>query len=205
MEPLILASGSPRRAQLLTQFGIPFEKYPSPVEEPHPDPHEDPGDHAVRSAITKVMSVVPVFSGRRFILGADTIVTQDNRILGKPVSDNDARRMLNHLSGREHCVITGIALITPEINKPVAAGVSTRVRFRDLTPDEIEWYIATGECRDKAGAYGIQGSGGALIHEITGCYYNVVGLPVPRLISLLQTYIPELWPPQPNSHIPKIP
>ncbi len=200
MKPLILASGSPRRAQLLTQFGMPFESCPAPVEEPHPDPHEDPGDHAVRCAISKVMSVVPMYSDGRVILGADTIVTLDNLILGKPVSDDDARRMLKQLANRQHCVITGIALRAPKINTPVTARVSTLVRFRDLTRDEIEWYIATGECRDKAGAYGIQGAGGALIHEITGCYYNVVGLPVPCLISLLQTYIPGFWPP-PNSQV----
>jgi septum formation protein len=183
---LILASASPRRAELLTAAGIPFDVRPSHVDEGiHPG--EDARAYACRVATEKGRAAVAQAAGRP-VLAADTVVVIDGQILGKPVDEDDARRMLHLLSGRTHEVLTAVALIKdtrcdfPEGARkphPVSLQVEvTSVEFARLSEDEIDWYVATGEPRDKAGAYAIQGLASRFVTRIQGSYANVVGLPV---------------------------
>lgn len=176
---LILASASPRRRELLAQVGIPFEVQPAAIPE-DPSPGEDPVAYVVRLARAKAEAVLgslaEASSGPAVVLGADTTVTLDGHILGKPTGDDDARRMLRLLSGRTHRVITGVAVATRD-GTEVAAEV-TGVRFLTLSEEEIGEYIASGEPMDKAGAYAIQGRAARWIPRIEGCYFNVVGLPL---------------------------
>jgi nucleoside triphosphate pyrophosphatase len=179
---IILASASPRRAELLYQIGVKFELVPSQIEErPHPD--EAPPDYITRIARAKVVAVAR-HQEAGLIIGADTVVVLDGRLLGKPVDDYDAKSMLKQLSGRWHAVMTGVALYDVESRHEVADYEKTLVKFAQLTDREIDWYVHTGEPRDKAGAYGIQGLGGLFVDEIAGNYYNVVGLPVPLVYRL---------------------
>jgi nucleoside triphosphate pyrophosphatase len=179
---IILASASPRRAELLYQIGVKFELVPSQIEErPHPD--EAPPDYITRIARAKVVAVAR-HQEAGLIIGADTVVVLDGRLLGKPVDDHDAKSMLKQLSGRWHAVMTGVALYDVESRHEVADYEKTLVKFAQLTDREIDWYVHTGEPRDKAGAYGIQGLGGLFVDEIAGNYYNVVGLPVPLVYRL---------------------
>ena len=179
---IILASGSPRRADLLTKIGVEFELEPSQVQErPHLD--EAPPDYIIRIARAKVVSVARKHESG-LIIGADTIVVYDGRLLGKPEDEEDARRMLRLLSGKWHAVMTGIALYDAATWREVADYDKTLVRFAQMTEREIEWYVKGGEPMDKAGAYGIQGVGGLFVEEIAGNYYNVVGLPLPLLYRL---------------------
>lgn len=194
-EPIVLASASPRRADLLKKFRIPFDTIPASSPEPPPQPGDLPADHARHSAAWKARHVADTPGGRnRIILGADTIVTIDGMILGKPDSPGHARRILTQLSGNTHTVITGVALIIPG-PQILTSAVQTAVTFRNLDAAEIDWYISTGEGRDKAGGYAIQGLGGAFISSISGCWFNVVGLPVPHIIGILQKHLPGRWPP----------
>jgi septum formation protein len=193
---LILASGSPRRRELLTQAGYTFEVRPANIPE-DPRPGEDPIVYVTRLAREKAETVfreVGASGSLRAsaeaesslkVLGADTTVTLDNAILGKPADAEDAARMLRLLSGRTHRVITGVALVTAKRTE-VAAEV-TAVRFLTLSDEEIAAYIATGEPMDKAGAYGIQGRAAKWIPRIEGCYFNVVGLPLALVSSMLET------------------
>lgn len=182
--PLILASASPRRASLLRQIGIPFEVVPSDVSEDvtlSPEPKE----HALELARRKARDV----AGRRadgIILGADTVVVLDGEILGKPHGADEAVQMLRKLSGRWHEVITAVVLLDPSKGGSHEAVEVTRVKFRDLSGEEVEEYVASGESMDKAGAYGIQGMGAVLVERIEGCYFNVVGLPLARLVEMLR-------------------
>ena len=179
---IILASASPRRAELLSQIGVEFELAPSQVEErPHPD--EAPPDYITRIARAKVIAV----AGQQevgLIIGADTVVVLDGRLIGKPDDPAEAQSMLRQLSGRWHAVMTGVALYDLETRREVADYNKTLVKFAQLTDREIEWYVNTGEPMDKAGAYGIQGLGGLFVDEIAGNYYNVVGLPIPLVYRL---------------------
>lgn len=179
---IILASASPRRAELLKQIGVEFELVPSQIEErPHPD--EAPGDYITRIARAKVVAVA---RGRDsgLVIGADTVVVLDGRLIGKPENQADAHRLLRLLSGKWHAVLTGVALYDVETRHEVADYEKTLVKFAQLNDTEIDWYVNTGEPMDKAGAYGIQGLGGLFVDEIAGNYYNVVGLPIPLVYRL---------------------
>ncbi|HET9229561.1 MAG TPA: Maf family protein [Thermoanaerobaculia bacterium] len=170
----MLASGSPRRRELLEGLGLRFRVRPVDLDE-SPLPGEAPRDYVLRLALEKATARV---EPGELVLAADTTVVVDGEILGKPQDDEDARRMLRLLSGRDHSVLTGIAL------GDAAEVDETRVRFAPLSDAEIDWYVATGEPRDKAGAYAIQGLGSLFVESVEGNYWNVVGLPVPRLYRL---------------------
>lgn len=202
LRPLVLASASPRRAELLRQIGLDFLISPAHTDESMPAPGEDLLEWARGAALEKARAAARQLSTPALVLGADTVVTLDSdapglpllhgkpvRVLGKPLDDDDARVMLRGLSGREHAVISAFALLThPETTWSVDA-VETRVRFRQLTTVEIDRYLATGEPRDKAGAYGIQGRGAVLVDSIIGDYNTVVGLPLTRLWERLQPWM----------------
>jgi septum formation protein len=179
---IILASSSPRRAEMLDILGVGFEPAPSNINErPHPD--EAPADYIIRLARAKVIDVARRRSSG-LVIGADTIVVVDGRLLGKPEDDADAERMLRQLSGRWHAVMTGVALYDAGTKREVVDYDKTLVRFAQLTDREIEWYVESGEPMDKAGAYGIQGRGSIFVEEIAGNYHNVVGLPIPLVYRL---------------------
>jgi len=183
---LILASASPRRRELLTQAGFEFSVQPADIpEDPFRD--EDPIAYVTRLAREKAEAVYAQRCGSDAtvqVLGADTTVTLDNQLLGKPENAEDAARMLRVLSGRTHRVITGVSLVTAARTQ-VAAEV-TAVQFLSLSEEEIRHYIATGEPMDKAGAYAIQGYAARWIPRIHGCYFNVVGLPISLVSTLLE-------------------
>lgn len=188
MRRLILASASPRRRELLAQAGFTFEVHPAHVNE-DPRPGEDPIGYVVRLAREKAESVFAEISSvgpasSQVVLGADTTVTLDGQILAKPADAADAARMLRMLSGRTHRVVTGVAVATAS-HTEVAAEV-TGVQFLTLSDEEIAAYIATGEPMDKAGAYGIQGYAAKWIPRVQGCYFNVVGLPLALVATMLE-------------------
>ena len=185
---LILASASPRRQELLRNAGIVFAVQAANVPE-DVIPGESPEACVQRLATAKARAVFDPHSANQ-VLGADTIVVVDTEILGKPADASDAARMLGLLSGREHRVITGVCLLTPgqPPPQPTREDVrheTTRVTMTTLTDEEIDDYIAHGEPMDKAGAYAIQGLASRWIPKIEGCYFNVVGLPVPLVHSML--------------------
>jgi septum formation protein len=183
MARLILASASPRRRELLTQAGFSFEVRPAHVNEDVRG-GEDPVAYVTRLAREKAEVVFGALSDAdALVLGADTTVTLDGQILGKPVDEADARRMLGLLAGRTHRVITGVAVVSAQRTE-VAAEI-TAVRFREISEEEIAAYVASGEPMDKAGAYGIQGLAAKWIPRIEGCYFNVVGLPLALVSTML--------------------
>jgi septum formation protein len=186
-EPLVLASASPRRRELLGLLGLAFEVEVSRFDEPSPETHSHPSDFAATLARGKAEEVARRRPGRLDI-GADSLVFLGQRLLSKPSGPEDAARMLRELSGRTHQVITGVALVLHGAEEEVERcfHTVTEVRFRALTDAEIQAYVATGEPMDKAGAYGIQGFGGLLIEGIVGDYPNVVGLPVTPLALALR-------------------
>lgn len=184
MEALILASSSPRRRELLTQAGVPFIVVPGDVDEEKAEIAGTPSRKAVHLAYLKAMGVARRKAG--LVLGADTIVVCDGEIFGKPTDVDNAWLMLKKLSGREHFVITGLALIDTLHNREITGYETTKVRFSVLSDKEIEAYIESGEPFDKAGAYGIQGRAAMFVEGLDGCYSNVVGLPLRRLYRLLQ-------------------
>jgi septum formation protein len=199
---LILASASPRRRELLALLGVPFEVHTSRVEEDW-STGQDPREFAVLLAREKALDVWrrEVSSGRRFVLGADTVVVVDTERgpepLNKPEGRDNAERMLRLLSGITHTVYTGLALVTssPALPDPVItdAVVGTEVTFRALTDDMIRAYLLTGEPYDKAGAYGIQGHASPFVERIEGDYFNVVGLPVHTVGWMLEAAGVEWW------------
>ena len=179
-EKLILASKSPRRSELLLAVGWPFETMPADIDETR-RPDETAVDYVKRLAIEKAEAVAALLP-TGLILAADTTVVVDDHVLGQPADDEDARRMLKLLNGRWHEVLTGVALLRAgEGEGTVADYERTRVKFSEMSDEEIDWYVATGEARGKAGAYGIQGRAAILIEEIQGDYFNIVGLPL-RLV-----------------------
>jgi septum formation protein len=184
MSKLILASASPRRQELLSQLGIPFTVLPADIDE-RPRAGEWPRDYVMRMSQTKAEEVARQCPDA-WIVGADTIVTIDHRILGKPRNTADAAAMLTLLSGRVHTIMTGLALVRQDQSYEVLETVSTRVYFRTLSEADISAYVATDEPFDKAGAYAIQGFAGAFVERYEGCYTNAVGLPVKRTAALLQ-------------------
>lgn len=179
---IILASQSPRRRELLTLVGIAHEVRPADIDE-SVLPGEVPEAHAERLAREKAHTVAALEPGG-VVVAADTIVVVDGRILGKPTDDADARRMLRDLAGRAHTVFTAMAVARGE--RTVSAVERVAVTVRPLADDEIAAYVATGEPRDKAGAYGIQGHGATLVERIDGDFFAVVGLSLVRLVALLR-------------------
>lgn len=200
-ERIVLASASPRRRELLANAGYQFDIVVSDADETVP-PGLAPEQAAQHTARAKALAVAQGVDGRALVIGADTMVVLDGRIFGKPHSEEQARSMLRELSGRAHEVITGVCLAAAPLEPNAAPtradsgpcdslpaietfAVTTLVQFRVLSEEEISAYVATGEPMDKAGAYGIQGKGGALVDHIEGDYDNVVGLPVAALCAQL--------------------
>jgi septum formation protein len=182
---LILASSSPRRAEILHDAGISFTVLSSAVDET-PYANEAPVQLVQRLADAKADLVAARAVGASIIIAADTVVVIDKQILGKPRSTDEARRMLEMLSGRTHSVITGVSVLRlPEMERRQFVE-TTLVHFARLTSEDLSRYLATGEPFDKAGAYAIQGHAGRYIPRIEGCYFNVVGLPIARVVSALR-------------------
>jgi septum formation protein len=181
---LILASASPRRAEILRDAGLPFTVISSAIDET-PIPGESPRDLVARLSAAKAELVAARAIGPGIVIAADTVVVLEGRILSKPRSTDDARHMLEQLSGRAHSVLTGVTLIRLPDAERRDFVESTLVHFEVLSSEEITRYLATGESPDKAGAYAIQGRAGRFIPRIEGCYFNVVGLPLARLVRSL--------------------
>ena len=178
---LILASASPRRRELLESLDLDFTVRPAAVDET-PNPGERPRDLVRRLAREKAEAAA---RNGEWVLAADTIVVEGGEVLGKPTDRGEAKEMLERLQGRWHLVLTGTALRPPE-GETLHAVESTRVLFAELTPEQIDWYAATGEPDDKAGAYAVQGLGSLFVLEIDGNYSNVVGLPLPTVRQLFE-------------------
>jgi septum formation protein len=181
---LILASASTRRADILRSAGLPFSVLSSAVDET-PIPGESAKEMVQRLALAKAELAAARAVGPAIVIAADTIVTLDGAILGKPRATEDAHQMLEKLSGRTHSVLTGVALIRLPDAERIEFLETTQVHFGILEPGEIVRYLSSGEPFDKAGAYAIQGRAGRYIPRIEGCYYNVVGLPLARLYNAL--------------------
>lgn len=189
--PIILASTSPRRRDLLRQIGLTFTVDPADVDEKVSD-GESPEVFAVRVALDKAR-VAAGKADNGIVIAADTIVVLGHEVLGKPSGPEDALRMLRALSGREHRVLTGLAVMDIRSGRTETSLADTRVRFRKLREQEIVSYVASGEPLDKAGAYGIQEKGALLVQGIEGCYFNVVGLPLAILADTLARFGIDLW------------
>ncbi len=179
--PLLLASTSPQRRAILQQLGIPFDVV-APRYEEHDPPEADAEQLVCDHALGKARSVADE-AGDRPVLGVDTTVVLGGRLYAKAKDAGDATRMLEELSGRTHAVVSGLCLATP--GWEVVSAIATRVTFRKLTPRDLATYVASGEWEGRAGAYAIQGRGGALVRRVEGDYLNVVGLPASLLVELL--------------------
>ena len=187
--PILLASTSPQRRAILEQLGIPFEVV-APEYEEHDPPDVDPVELVREHARGKASSVAHL-AGERPVLGVDTSVALGDRLYAKPADATDAERMLEQLSGRTHVVVSGLCLRTP--GWEVVEHESTSVTFRELTPREIAHHLAHAEWEGRAGAYAIQGRGGALVERLEGDYLNVVGLPAALLVRLLAQRFPGAY------------
>lgn len=192
-EALILASGSPRRQQILRQMGLPFTVLPAHIDETieNVSPEQNTVDLAREKAETVRKRYKNEFSTQHWIVGADTVIVLDNAIIGKPADRDDARRILTALSGRSHSVVTGIALTVENctctsLPRMETAAVRTEVSFAALEPEEIDWYLDTGEWQGAAGGYRIQGKGACFITRIEGSYSNVIGLPINTFYGMLK-------------------
>jgi septum formation protein len=181
---LILASASPRRSELLRQLGLAFEVLPSNVDETLQE-GETPAGHVRRLAAAKAGELADRYPAA-WVIGADTIVVINGEILGKPADESEARAMLGKLSGNNHRVFTGIAVMRKSGAVNLSEVVASEVIFKDISPAEMDWYVATDEPYDKAGAYAVQGGGAFFIREIHGSYTNVIGLPLCEAITLLK-------------------
>jgi septum formation protein len=192
LTPLVLASSSPRRAEILTAVGWPFETHPAGVDETR-RAGEPPEDFVRRLAREKAEAVA---QSRLFglVLGADTTVVVEGEVLEKPRDAEDARRMLGRLSGRWHEVLTGVALVRAETGRTTVGLERTRVRFAETSEEEVAWHVETGDVLDKAGAYAIQGRAALFIQAIEGDYWNVVGLPVRLVYELARGFEAEARP-----------
>ena len=193
---IILASASPRRAEILRTVGWPFETLAVDIDESRRE-GEDAADYVQRLALEKAETAVAI-AGRegavsspparsRYVIGADTTVAIDGQILEKPIDEDDVTRMLRLLNNRWHTVMTGVAVIDRTTSVIRVAHEETVVKFAPLSNAEIQWYVATREPMDKAGAYAIQGLGARFIERIKGDYFNVVGLPVRLLYELIRS------------------
>lgn len=181
---LVLASGSPRRREILDRLGYRFLVRPVDIDE---TPHPAEGAHAYVERLAREKARALTRPGE-VILAADTVVVLDGELLGKPCDANDATAMLLRLSGRDHQVSTGVAVLDVDRDHLAAEVETTTVRFAPLKPAEIAWYVASGEPMDKAGAYAIQGLGSLFVEAIDGNYSNVVGLPVPMAYRMLECH-----------------
>lgn len=186
---LILASGSPRRRELLEQIGVRFEQVVQSIDET-PYLAEPAEQYVQRMALEKALAVANLYP-QDAVLAADTTVVLANKIFAKPIDENDAAQMLRQLSRQTHQVLTAVCLIAG--SQQQAALVSTSVQFNDLTDEQIQRYIATGEPMDKAGAYAIQGKAAVFVKEIHGCYSNVVGLPLAKTAEMLHSFNIPCW------------
>ena len=186
MQNIILASSSPRRKALLEQIGLEFTVEPSRYE-------EDMTITAEPKTLARILARGKAFDVAQrhdsgLVIGADTFLSYENKVIGKPKDPAEAVSMLEHLAGRTHSVITGVAVIDAATEQEELRAVETLVTFRDLSQEEIVDYVATGEPLDKAGAYGAQGRGALIIEKIEGDYFNVVGLPVATLAEMLKLF-----------------
>ncbi len=182
---IILASGSPRRKELLGQIGLPFRVVVSGADETVEEGLSP--EFLVQSlSLLKAADVAGTQEKTALVIGADTVVALDGEILTKPENEEDAKNMLRRLSAKSHSVFTGVTVFRVRDGKSVSITEETKVYFKPLTEKEIEAYVRTKEPMDKAGAYGVQGLGGLFVEKIEGDYYNVVGLPIARLGRLLQ-------------------
>ena len=182
---LVLASQSPRRIDLMTGLGFEFTVEPAGEEAERGISRDDPFALAEALAQRKCDIVSEKFPGST-VIAADTVVILDGEVLNKPKDDDEARKFIKRLSGRTHTVVTGVALRQRDRGVDITDGEKTHVSFRSLSEAEIDAYVATGEGRDKAGAYAAQGLGSFLIRRIEGCFYNVVGLPLALLFDMLK-------------------
>lgn len=191
MNRLILASASPRRRELLQRIGLNFEVRPSQVDENN---FRDlpPAARVEHLALAKARAVAQACK-EGLVIGADTIVVCRGQVLGKPASAAEAAAMLSFLSGRTHTVYTGVAVVRAPGGEEKFTHSRTEVTFRHLDPAIISAYVATGEPLDKAGAYGIQGRGALLVERINGDYFNVVGLPLVKVVELLEEFGVDVW------------
>lgn len=181
---IILASGSPRRKEILENTNLKFSVITSDIDERIFE-NEEPIQLVLRLAFEKCMSVAQN-NPSDLVIGADTIVVLDNEILGKPKNEEEAFNTLSKLSNREHQVITGMSIVNLENEKKLVDYAISNVKFKKLTDQDIKDYISTKECLDKAGSYGIQGYGALLVEEIKGDYFNIVGLPISKLSDILK-------------------
>lgn len=191
MVPLILASASPRRRQLLQQIGLDFRVVASSVSEALP-PEMNVKSGVMELAYRKAKAVA-INEEQGLVLGADTVVVLGDKVLGKPAGPEEACAILSQLQGKKHQVITGVAVLDIQSGSYLVEAEVTQVWMRKLTPRDIEGYVATGEPLDKAGAYAIQGKGALLVETINGCYFNVVGLPLLRVVRMLEKYGVDPW------------
>ncbi len=199
MNPLYLASGSPRRRELLAQIGVPFSVVSAPIDET-PLPDESAPAYVERLARAKAAAGLACLEGPAVVLGADTAVVLDGRILGKPENREDALAMLAGLSGREHQVLTAVALSDGQ--RVHSLCVTSKVRFRAISAEEAQRYWASGEPADKAGGYAIQGLGAVFVTGLSGSYSAVVGLPLSETAELLGQFGIACW--QSPAHTPEV-
>lgn len=192
MQPIILASASPRRTEILNQLGLDYQVIPSEVSEAIPNQSVFPEELVTKLALYKASDVARKIE-QGLVIGADTLVVLGETIFGKPSDPDEAVEMLSVLNGKTHSVYTGIAMIQVPSGQTEVGYSETKVKFRPVSLAEIRSYVATGEPLDKAGAYGIQGKGGVLVEAIEGCYFNVVGLPLSKLADMLRKFQISIW------------
>lgn len=179
--PVVLASGSPQRREILTRLGIGFEVEVSGAEE---IVHGEPAEVVLANALIKARAVTDRIGPGSLVIGCDTDVVLEDHIIGKPEDEVRAREYLAQLSGRTHSVFSGLALIGPEEERVRTGVAETRVTFRELSPEDVDRYLASGEWRGRAGGYAIQGRGSALVAKVEGDIANVIGLPVGLMLDL---------------------
>ncbi|MCL5289651.1 MAG: Maf family protein [Bacillota bacterium] len=190
MRPIILASASPRRQELLKNLGLEFKIEASEVDETLDETMS--AAQQVEELAERKASVVAAQNTRGLVIGADTLVVLGGKPLGKPADREEAIQMLGSLQGRSHEVFTGLAVIDAATGRSIVTHQATAVRFKPLSLEQIQRYVATGEPYDKAGAYAVQGKASVFIDSIRGCYFNVVGLPVAKLADALRTFGVEI-------------
>jgi len=187
MKELVLASSSPRRRELLKQLGLDFDTLVYPVDESLPSNKENIPEIVEKLAVRKALATARVLD-KGLVIAADTVVVWRDRVMGKPSHDEDAVEMLKSLQGDFHEVCTGLALVVAGTGEVLTGHEITRVFFKNLSEEEIRLYVATGEPRDKAGAYAIQGLAAVFVAGLEGCYTNVVGLPLARLAEMFKQF-----------------
>jgi len=191
MKKIILASASPRRSELLKSMGFNFDIIPSEIDENIED-NLFSYEIIEKLAVEKAQNIAEQINYSAIIIGSDTVVVVDNKVLGKPKDKTDAENMLKNLSGRIHNVVTAIAIIDSETEKIVVESLTSKVKFRELSEIEIKNYVNTNEPMDKAGAYGIQGKASVFVEYIEGCYNNIVGLSTYKLALMLKEFNVEV-------------